>query len=129
MLNKITKHLLPFGLMLMTAMGFATQASAEFAPEKQLIVIEGYDISEAVLAGNYEEAIEFGKQKKSARTAYDRAANSNSLCVAHAKLANLEEAIAACRTAARATKYLDIGSELRSVVRSNQALVMSYADE
>lgn len=104
-----------------------TSVHAESARDVEFKVITGYGSSTAILNGDYQQAVELAKVRGVGQTPYDRAVNANSLCVAYAKLAQVEQALDACSNAVRVSRRVGSVTDIDRVAMNNRNIVRKYA--
>ncbi len=137
-MKKLTKNRTLSGVVL--AAFAVTSVMAESSSE--LIVLEGYPSSSAVLDGNYPEAISLALAQLNANekpSRKERFASQTALCVAYAKTRQMEHALVSCTAAKRLAKRAANADEiftpgtglgrrtLEQVARANFALVSALA--
>ena len=76
-----------------------TSTNAVLANDVKMSVFEGYESSEAVLAGDYSKAIELAIPAVDSKSSYKRTVEATTLCVAYTKSGMLENAKPYCEQA------------------------------
>lgn len=114
-----------YTLLVSTITFGAVSANAESS--KEFKVMTGYVSSTAILEGDYQEAVRLAQLPVENDSLYERAVNANSLCVAYAKLADVEEATNACSKAVRLSKRVGIHTGLDLAAQNNRKIVRKYA--
>ena len=76
-----------------------TSANSVLADGVKMSVFEGYESSEALLAGDYTKAIELAIPALDARNSYKRTVEATTLCVAYTKTGKFENAKPFCEVA------------------------------